>query len=84
VIPLDLEDEDELQSGEEELESEKLKAESASEQVTVRLAFPGNDYVRDTRAIGKSKLKHILLLLTAVLQLFPTFLYGVICKLGTG
>ncbi len=23
--------------------------------MTVRLAFPGNDYVRDTRAIGKSE-----------------------------
>jgi hypothetical protein len=28
--------------------------------VTVRLAFPGNDYVRDTRAIGKSELTFLI------------------------
>ena len=48
-------DDDELQFGE-DVQGEKTKTGSASEQVTVRLDFPGNDYVREPRAIGKSKL----------------------------
>ena len=48
---------DELQFGEDFGPSERSsKAESASEQVAVSLAFPGNDFnVRDARAIGRSK-----------------------------
>ena len=46
---------DDLQFGEDFQSAERSpKAESASEQVAVRLAFPGNDYVREARAIGKS------------------------------
>ena len=55
-----LEDDDELQFGEDRI-GEKTKTGSASEQVTVRLDFPGNDYVREPRAIGKSKSKICLL-----------------------
>ena len=48
---------DDLQFGEDFGPSERSsKAESASEQVAVSLAFPGNDFnVRDARAIGRGK-----------------------------
>ncbi len=45
---------DELLFGD-ELAIEKLKAGSASEPIPITLEFPGNDFARDSRAIGKSK-----------------------------
>lgn len=50
---------DELLFGD-EVSPERLKAGSASEPVPTTLEFPGNDFARESRAVGKSKPGNIL------------------------